>query len=56
MKIGCDPVLLLLVLVLFASLVAFITDVFVYPFGLLVLIIAITARVLYLRSGSDGRH
>ena len=44
-----DKVTLLLVALLLATLVAFFTDVFPYPFGLLVILTMLGARVLNLR-------
>ena len=44
-----DPVLLILSALLLASLVAFLLDIFPYPFGMIVLTIFIIARVFYLK-------
>ena len=41
-----DPVLLVLTALLAASLLAFFLGIFPYPFGVLILLILITARVL----------
>ena len=44
-----DPVLLILLGLLLATLLAFFLGLVPYPFGLLILIILIAARLLYLR-------
>lgn len=44
-----DPVLAVLIVLLSATLLAFLAGIIPYPFGLLVLLVLITARILYLR-------
>lgn len=51
-----DPVLLILSGLLLATLIAFLAGFFPYPFGVLVLALLITARILHLRSGRGGPH
>jgi len=48
-----DPVLVLLIGLLLASLLAFYLGIIPYPFGLLVLGVFVVARVLYLRSNRE---
>ena len=45
-----DPVLLVLLGLLFASLLAFILGIIPYPFGLLILTIFIAARIFHLKA------
>ena len=54
MKRLLDPLLMLLVFCLLATLTAFFLGVTVYPFGLLVLLIAVVARLLYLQLRDSG--
>lgn len=49
-----DPVVLLLLVLLLATLVAFLTGVFPYPFGLLVLVALLAGRLMQLHG--TGRH
>ena len=47
MKILKDPILLILLGILALSLLAFLTGVLPYPFGMLILSIYIVARILH---------
>jgi len=47
MKIFKDPILLILLGILALSLLAFLTGVLPYPFGLLILSVFIVARILH---------
>ena len=44
-----DRTLLLLIAMLLATLGAFLAGVFPYPFGFIILVVFIVARILYLR-------
>ncbi|MDX1697391.1 MAG: hypothetical protein R3308_03850 [Thiohalobacterales bacterium] len=44
-----DPLLLVLLVLLAASLTAFLLDIIPWPVGIILLVIFITARVLYLK-------
>ena len=52
MKMFLDRTVLILVVLLLATLAAFLAGLFPYPFGFLILTVFIVARVLYLR-GQD---
>ena len=47
MKIFKDPILLILLGILALSLLAFLTGVLPYPFGMLILSVFIVARILH---------
>jgi dihydroxy-acid dehydratase len=56
MKRLCDPVLLALGLLLMASLAGFFSGVFPYPFGFLVLLVFVVARILFLQGGGNEKR
>ncbi|MGB5474846.1 MAG: hypothetical protein WBQ78_15395 [Gammaproteobacteria bacterium] len=49
-----DPVLVVLVVLLSATLLAFLAGIIPYPVGLLLLLVLITARILYRRGAGNG--
>lgn len=51
-----DPVLGLLVVLLLASLAGFFSGVFPYPFGFLVLLVFVVARILFLQGGGNQKR
>ena len=46
-----DPLVRLIIVLILCSLAAYLGGIFVYPFGLLVLLVFLLARIAFLRSG-----